>query len=255
MYRREFITLVGGAAVAWPLAARAQQTGSVPRVGVLYPGPMGSAPPRVGAIVEGLRAAGFAQVEVVLRVTEGDSSRIALMVTDIIASKVDVFMAISAAVIRAAQSATQTIPIVGNDLESDPVDTGWAASLSHPGGNITGVFLAFPDFAAKWLELLRDTLPRLTRVTILWDPSTGIFQKQALRAQPRYPGSRSGRSSCTRHPISMELLIWRSEKVSTPSSYYRPHLSVRMSGKRPSLRPSTICRRLLYSLILHEREG
>jgi len=188
MYRREFITLVGGAAVAWPLAARAQQTGSVPRVGVLYPGPMGSAPPRVGAIVEGLRAAGFAQVEVVLRVTEGDSSRIALMVTDIIASKVDVFMAISAAVIRAAQSATQTIPIVGNDLESDPVDTGWAASLSHPGGNITGVFLAFPDFAAKWLELLRDTLPRLTRVTILWDPSTGIFQKQAIESAAKVSG-------------------------------------------------------------------
>jgi len=82
--------------------------------------------------------------------------------------------------VRAALSATQTIPIVANDLESDPVDTGWAASLAHPGGNITGVFLAFPDFAAKWLGLLKDALPELSRVAVLWDPSTGLFQKKAI---------------------------------------------------------------------------
>jgi putative tryptophan/tyrosine transport system substrate-binding protein len=67
-----------------------------------------------------------------------------------------------------------------NDLESDPVDTGWAVSLAHPGGNITGVFMVFPDFASKWLELLKDTLPQLSHVAVLWDSSTGLFQKKAI---------------------------------------------------------------------------
>jgi putative ABC transport system substrate-binding protein len=117
-----------------------------------------------------------------LRVADGDPSRFTPLVTEVIASKVDVFFAIGPAMVRAARSATQTIPIVANDLESDPVDAGWAASLSHPGGNITGVFMAFPDFATKWLELLKDALPQLSRVALLWDPSTGSFQKESIEA-------------------------------------------------------------------------
>jgi putative ABC transport system substrate-binding protein len=117
-----------------------------------------------------------------LRIADGDPSRITPLVTEAIASKVDVLFAIGPAVVKAARSATQTLPIVANDLESDPVDTGWAASLAHPGGNITGVFMAFPDFATKWLGLLKETIPQLSRVAILWDPSTGLFQKQAIEA-------------------------------------------------------------------------
>ena len=177
--RREFITLVGGA-VAWPLAARAQQASSVPRVGVVYPGPQAAATPRVQAVLDGLRAGGYSQVEIVLRVADGDPSRITPLVTEVIASKVDVLFALGSGVVRAARSATQTLPIVTIDLESDPVETGWAASLAHPGGSMTGVFMAFPDFAAKWLELLKDTLPQLSRVAVLWDPSTGLFQNKAI---------------------------------------------------------------------------
>jgi putative ABC transport system substrate-binding protein len=178
--RREFITLVGGAIAAWPLAARAQQAGRIPRIGMVYPGPQAGAPPRVQAVLDGLRAGGYSQVEIVLRVAEGDPSRITPLVTEVIASNVDVFFATGPALVQAARSATQTIPIVAIDLESDPVDTGWAASLAHPGGNITGVFMAFPDFATKWLGLLKDTLPQLSHVAILWDPSTGLFQKKAI---------------------------------------------------------------------------
>ena len=65
------------------------------------------------------------------------------------------------------------------------MDTGWAASLAHPGGNITGVFMAFPDFATKWLGLLKDTLPQLSHVAVLWDSSTGLFQKKAIEAAAR----------------------------------------------------------------------
>jgi putative tryptophan/tyrosine transport system substrate-binding protein len=179
--RREFIALAG-AALTWPHAARAEQAGRVPRIGVVYPGPHAGAPPRVQAVLDGLRAAEYSQVEIVLKVADGDPSRIAPLVTEVVASKVDVLFAIGPAVVRAARSATQTLPIIANDLESDPVDAGWAASLAHPGGNITGVFMAFPDFATKWLGLLKDTLPQLSHVAVLWDPSTGLVQKKAIEA-------------------------------------------------------------------------
>ena len=180
--RRELVLALGGVAATWPLAARAQQAGAVPRIGVVYPGPQAGAPPRIQAVLDGLRAGGHSQVEIVLRVADGDPSRISPLVTEVIASKVDVLFAIGPAVVQAARSATQTLPIVANDLESDPVDTGWAASLAHPGGNITGVFMAFPDFATKWLGLLKETNSQLSRIAILWDPSAGLFQKQAIEA-------------------------------------------------------------------------
>jgi ABC-type uncharacterized transport system substrate-binding protein len=178
--RRELVLALGGVAAAWPRTARAQQAGRVPRIGVVYPGPQAGATPRVQALLDGLRAAGYSQVEIVLRVADGDPSRIIPLVTEVIASNVNVFFAIGPAVVQAARSATQTVPIVAIDLESDPVDAGWAASLAHPGGNITGVFMAFPDFAAKWLGLLKDTAPQLSHVAVLWDPSTGLFQKKAI---------------------------------------------------------------------------
>jgi len=183
MKRREFITLVGGAAVAWPLAVRAQQAGKVPRIGLVYPGPQTVAPPRVEALLSGLRAAGYAapaQVELVLRVADGDPSRITPLVKEVVAANVDVFFSTGLAVLRAVQSVTPTIPIVMLDLESDPVDSGLVASLAHPGGSITGVFLAFPDFATKWLQLLKETIPQLSRVAVLWDPSTGTMQKRSV---------------------------------------------------------------------------
>jgi putative ABC transport system substrate-binding protein len=128
-----------------------------------------------------LRSAGYgapAQVELVLRVANGDPARIAPLAAEIIASDVDVTFAIGPAVVRAFRAATQTVPIVANDLESDPVDSGIAKSLAHPGGNVTGVFFAFPEFSAKWLELLKQTIPQLSRVAVLWDPTTGSMQKK-----------------------------------------------------------------------------
>jgi len=183
MERRTFITLLGGTAAAWPLAARALQAGNVPRIGMLYPGPEAATPSRVEALLTGLRSAGYlapAQIELVLRVTNGDPARIAPMLAEIIAANVDVLFAVGPAVLRTARAATQTIPIVALDLESDPVENGTVASLSHPGGNVTGLFLAFPDFTTKWLQLLKETVPELSRVAVLWDPSTGLMQKKAV---------------------------------------------------------------------------
>jgi ABC-type uncharacterized transport system substrate-binding protein len=181
--RRDFITVVGGAAVAWPIAARAQQPAETPRVGFVYPGPKSVMAARMEAIVTGLRGSGYAaptQVEIVARTAEGDPDQIAPLVKEIIGN-VNVIIAAGPLVVHAARSAVRTIPIIAIDLESDPVASGMAATLARPGGNITGVFLDFPDFTAKWMEMLVESNPKLSRAAVLWDPVTGPIQMEAVR--------------------------------------------------------------------------
>jgi putative ABC transport system substrate-binding protein len=183
MRRREFITLLGGAAATWPIVARAQQVPTVQKVGFLYPGPVTASPPRIAAFLDGLRSAGFRvpeQVEFVARIADGDPARLEPMAAELIERKVDVIVTVGSAAARIVRSATTTIPIVAHDLDTDPVVNGLIASLAHPGGNITGLFVAFPEFTTKWLELLKETIPQLSRVAILWDPSTGSMQKKAV---------------------------------------------------------------------------
>ena len=187
MKRREFITLVGFAA-AWPLAVRAQHTAKVPTLGLLYPGPQAPVPSRVEALLDGLRAAGFlapAQVEIVLRVADNDPSRIAPLAAEIVKSNVDAILAVSAEIVRAFRAETSRIPVVALDLESDPVGSGLAASIARPGGNITGVFFDFPDFAAKLVELLKEIIPSLSHVAVLWDSGTGSVQMKAIEQAAR----------------------------------------------------------------------
>jgi putative ABC transport system substrate-binding protein len=182
MNRRGVITLLGGAA-AWPLVARAQQPAEAPRVGFVFPGPKAVMAPRIEAILTGLRASGYAaptQVEIVARTAEGDPDQIAPLVKEVIGKNVNVIIAAGPLVLHAARSATRTIPIIAIDLESDPVASGMAATLARPGGNITGVFLDFPDFTAKWMEMLVESIPKLSRAAVLWDPVTGPVQMEAV---------------------------------------------------------------------------
>ena len=183
MRRREFITFMGGVAVAWPLAARAQQPAEAPRVGFVFPGPKAVMALRMEAILTGLQASGYAaptQVEIVARTTEGDPDQIGPLVKEVIAKNVNVIIAAGPPVLHAARSATRTIPIIAIDLETDPVASGMAATLARPGGNITGVFLDFPDFTAKWMEMLVESNPKLSRAAVLWDPVTGPVQMEAV---------------------------------------------------------------------------
>jgi putative ABC transport system substrate-binding protein len=183
--RREFVSLLGGVAAAWPLAARAQKSGKIPKIGFLFPGTDTVAPARIGAFLEGLRAVGYRepdQIELVSRVTGGDPIRVAPMATELIASNVDVLVAISPAAVQALISLTSTIPIVAFDLETDPVGSGLVKSLARPGGNITGLFFDFPDFSKKWLELMKEALPQLAKIGVLWDPATGFTQLRAIEA-------------------------------------------------------------------------
>jgi putative tryptophan/tyrosine transport system substrate-binding protein len=183
MRRRDFITLLGGAA-ALPLAARGQQTPEVPRIGFVYAGSKAAAALRIEAILSGLRVSGYAapaQVEIVARTAEGDPAQIAPLVAEVIAKNVNVFIVNGPAVLHAAHLATRTIPIVALDLETDPVASGVAASLARPGGNITGVFLDFPDFTAKCIEMLVESNPTIARVAVLWDLTTGTVQMESVK--------------------------------------------------------------------------
>src|SRR6476619_8395663 len=188
MRRRKFIALLGAAAVVWPLAAHGQQTPEVPRIGFVYAGSKAAAALRIEAILSGLRVSGYAapaQVEIVARTAEGDPAQIAPLVAEVIAKNVNVFVVNGPAVLHAAHLATRTIPIVGLDLETDPVASGVIASLARPGGNITGVFLDFPDFTAKWMEMLVESNPRLSRAAVFWDPDTGPVQLDSVRKATR----------------------------------------------------------------------
>jgi putative tryptophan/tyrosine transport system substrate-binding protein len=181
--RREFITLLGGAA-AWPLTARAQPQSAQPtKIGILYPGLSSTLPSRITAFRDGLQAAGYREpdnVELVLRSTGGDPARITPLAMELVERKVDVIVAVSAPAVTAARSATTTTPIIAFDLESDPISSGLINSLSRPGGQVTGVFFDFPEFSKKWLELLKEAMPQLSSVAVLWDPATGPMQMKGV---------------------------------------------------------------------------
>jgi ABC-type uncharacterized transport system substrate-binding protein len=182
MKRREFITLIGGAAAAWPLAARAQQR-KILKVGFLYPGPSTAAAARIDAVLGGLRTAGYRvpeEVDFISRIAEGDLTRLTPMAIELMNENVDVIVAASAGAALAVRSVTATIPIVTLDLEADPVATGMIASLARPGGNITGLFFDFPEFRTKLLELLKEVVPSLSKIAVIWDPNSGTAQLKSI---------------------------------------------------------------------------
>jgi len=183
MRRREFITLLGGAAAAWPLAARAQQSAPRAKIGILYPGLASALPSRIAVLRDGLQAVGYREpdnVELVVRSTGGDPTRTIPLAMELAERKVDVILAASAPAVNAARSATTTTPIVALDLESDPVGSGLISSLSRPGGQVTGIFFDFPDFSRKWLELLKEAIPKLSSIAVLWEPATGPVHIKAV---------------------------------------------------------------------------
>ena len=185
MQRREFITLIGGAAVAWPVAARAQQVPRVPVIGFLHPGI-----PDLGSVAwdglrEGLRDVGYVEgenIKIEVRWAYGKPDMLAQLAKELVQIRVDILIATARPSIEAAVAATKDLPIVVNDLESDPVASGFVASLARPGGNLTGLFLDAPTMCGKWLQYMREIIPTLTKIGILWDATTGTYQLEAIRA-------------------------------------------------------------------------
>jgi putative ABC transport system substrate-binding protein len=185
MRRRRFITLLGGAVAAFPRSVRAEQASTVQKVGFLYPGPSTAATARLHAFSEGLRTAGFRvpeQVEIISRFADGDPARLAPLARDLIERNVAVIAAVGAGAANVVRAATSSVPIVTMDLEIDPVATGMIASLAHPGANLTGFFFDFPEFRTKLLELLKEVVPNLSKVVVIWDPNSGPAQLQSVEA-------------------------------------------------------------------------
>jgi putative ABC transport system substrate-binding protein len=177
MKRREFITLLGGAAAAWPLAARAQQRERVRRIGVLMTtaagDPEGQA--RIAAFLQGLQPLGWvvgANVQIDIRFAV-EPDRIRQEAAQLAAIAPDIILANSSAGIGAMLQATRTVPIVFA-VVADPVGAGFVNSLSRPGGNATGFTNFEYGIGGKWLELLKELRPGLKRVAVIRDPTTAV---------------------------------------------------------------------------------
>src|SRR5215475_6395007 len=167
MNRREFITLLGGAAVAWPHAARGQQqAGKVPRIGFLGLTSPSDRPSLLDAFRQGLRELGWVEGQNIVI-----DYRYADLAAELVRLKVDLIVSEGTQGVTAARNATETIPIVMITVR-DPVGTGLIASLARPGGNVTGMSgSAGLEIVAKQLELLKETVPKIRRVAILRNPA------------------------------------------------------------------------------------
>jgi putative ABC transport system substrate-binding protein len=181
--RREFISLLGGAAAAWPLAARAQQP--MPVLGLLLGGSAAVLGPQIAAFHEGLRQAGFAEgqnVAVQYRYTEGQLDRFPALASDLVDRGVAVIVAGTPTGALAAKQATRTIPIVFT-IGSDPVEMGLVASLNSPGGNLTGVYQFSAGLEPKRLGLLCELVPRATTIAALIHTNYSAAETQVRDVQ------------------------------------------------------------------------
>jgi putative tryptophan/tyrosine transport system substrate-binding protein len=166
--RREFITLLAGAAAAWPLAGRAQQATKLPTIGYLGSATLATESQRMAAFVQRLRELGWIEGRTVVidyRWAEGRTERYAGIAAEFVRLKVDVIVTVGGAV-GAAKQATATIPIVFAGA-GDPVGSGMVASLAQPGGNVTGLSVQSTDLAGKRLEILREIFPDVRRLAII----------------------------------------------------------------------------------------
>jgi putative ABC transport system substrate-binding protein len=168
--RREFITLLGGAAATWPLAARAQQRPTkIPRIGIIDDAPIWD------HFRRGLYELGYFEgrdIVIEYRSAQGQPDRLAAVASDLASLSVDVIVTFGSAATQAAQQATTTTPIVMIAV-GDPVRAGFVRSLARPGGNVTGNTILGTEMAAKRVQLLKEFIPGVSRVVFLWNPNNG----------------------------------------------------------------------------------
>ena len=185
MRRREFIQLIAGSAAGWPVTVCAQQRPKW-RVGFLSPSsPNPFNAKTLSAFNDAIGQGGLrevAEIEIVARFADNQLDRLPALAQELVEQGVRAICAAAPAAVDAARRATSAIPIVAMDLESVPVADGWATSFAHPGSNITGIFLDLPGFSAKTLQLLREAVPGLSKVAVLWLPASGPRQLEAVRS-------------------------------------------------------------------------
>jgi putative ABC transport system substrate-binding protein len=185
MRRREIITLVGGAAVAWPLVGRAQPSDRIRRIGVLMPFLQSDLDAQrwLDAFKQGLRSVGWSEGTIAydIRYSEGRPERLPALAIDLVGASPSVIVTWAAQPVDALRSATRTIPIVMAGI-GDALGPGYVASLARPGGNITGLTIVATDQTGKRLELLQQMVSGLARVAVIWNPGASghVFQMKDL---------------------------------------------------------------------------
>ncbi len=171
-----------------PLAAHAQPARKIPVIGWLNPGFRGAVTGPSSAyegLRAGLRASGYIEGETIRieeRWAQGKPEALTGLAQELVQHRVDIIVAVSPAAVRAAAAATRELPIVAQDLETDPVASGLVASLAKPGGNLTGLFLNHAELAAKWLQMVKEIVPGARRIAVLRDANTGPYQIAAITA-------------------------------------------------------------------------
>jgi putative ABC transport system substrate-binding protein len=200
--RRQFIGALAGGLVAVPLAAGAQQVAKVPRIGFLSSRSPAETAPYSEAFRQGLRELGYVEgqnVAVEYRYAEGRPEGLPALAAELVRLKVDVIVTTSAPAPEAARQATRTIPIVFA-VTGDPVAEGLVATVAHPGGNITGLASLGPELAGKQLELLKDVVPKISRMAVLQNPN-----------QPAHPlALRQAESAARALRVQLQVLAARS---------------------------------------------
>lgn len=175
MKRRAFVTLLAGAAAALPLAARGQQPAKMPRIGILSLGrgdTSDASRTLLDAFMPALRDLGYTEgqnIAVERKFADGDANRLGELAQELVQRQLDAIVALATPAARAARNATSEIPIVGIGM-ADPVEDELASSLARPGGNVTGTSFLGPELVSKRLQLLKEIVPGLSRVVVLWHP-------------------------------------------------------------------------------------
>src|SRR6516225_5884803 len=184
MRRRKFIKIIVGSVAAWPLASRAQQVGKIPRIGYLSPGSASPGPLAYhDEFQRGLRELGYVEgrnIVIEYRFPEGKFDRLGKLAADLVRLNVDVIVSVVTQASLAAKNATATIPIVIVSV-ADPVGAGLVASLARPGANVTGTSAMTSEVIGKSLALLKQTVPTVSPVAVLWNPNNEVYQGQILR--------------------------------------------------------------------------
>jgi putative ABC transport system substrate-binding protein len=187
MRRRDFVRLVGSAAAAWPIAVRAQQASKIYRIGFLANDPAIPTQPAGQAFLDGLRESGFIEGKNIIidrRFAQGRLDRYDKLVAELVQQEPDVLVASSNEATLAAKRSVTTIPIVMMNV-SDPIGQGIIASLARPGGNITGVEQDdAAEISSKRMQLLKDAVPRATKVAVLFNPDEPYDRSQWQQLEP-----------------------------------------------------------------------
>ena len=204
--RRDLIKGIVGSATAWPLTVRAQQA-AIPRVGYVFVGARNGTDVSNAGLRQGLVDRGYEIGRNLIleeRYANGNWDRIPGLISELLALNVDVLVTVGTVTSIAAQRATSTVPIVC--ISSDPVGTKLVASLSHPGGNITGMSLLAGDYSAKWLALLKEVSPKMHRAAILQNPDSPVMAIEVKQMQEAAP------------PLGIELTILFAQQAEVEAS-------------------------------------